>query len=165
MQILVGVAMMLGVVGFAWLLVSRWDRLGEPLQWVLYFPTLALSFLATGMVFTIIQLLRDEEGFLAAMVKSGVMAGVFIGLAFALAPRAPARFGWAVYLCMVGWMLLVLFVLGMKAVGLAGLPLFPRTEDAGWSEVDSLEAGQAVVWLIVGTITFRKQLAEAKAGR
>ncbi len=161
MHMLLGGVVVVAIVVCAYALISNWERFPEVVQWALLLPTLAFGMCAVGIVFLAIRSWQGEEGFWAEISQALVMASTWPALVFALAPRAKARVGWVAYgitMTGVGLVLVLFIVKGLAAAG--AFVLAP--ELAAWDRRDSIELAQTLIWLIVVSASFFRQLPDAQ---
>lgn len=139
--------------------VRPYEHWPEWIRWLLFFPGLVLVPFMFGLILLALSIIRRDEGLLAVLGISAASAWMFFPLLWSLAPRAKRLFMWFFYLAITGYCALAALLGGARALGLAGLlPMLPPPEGDSWSEADTIGVVRSLVWIVVGTIAFRRQL-------
>src|SRR5258708_17875632 len=148
--------------------MERWEKLPEALRWILYLPVVILLPLIIAFILRLVssQLMPGDwrwspiANFLVLVVGAYLAVVVFCPIVFAFAPRGNKIAGWCFYVpLMLSSSISLLLLVGRRLAtwGLLGDALRPP-EGLGWEARYWAKLGQAVVWLVAGTIVFRERL-------
>jgi hypothetical protein len=137
------------------------------LRWILYLPVVILLPLIIAFILRLVssQLMPDWRrspitNFVVFVIGAYLAVVVFFPMVFAFAPRGKKIAGWCFYVPLMLWSAISLVLLVGRRLatwGLLGDALRPP-EGLGWEARYWAKLGQAVVWLVAGTIVFRERL-------
>src|SRR5882724_4133064 len=148
--------------------MERWERLPEALRWILYLPVVVAVPLIIAFILRLAssRLMPDWRWspiaqFLVFVIGAYLAVVVFFPLVFVFAPRGKKIAGWCFYVPLMLWSAISFVLLVVRRLATWGLlrdPLQPPDGVVGWEARYWAKLGQAVVWLVVGTIVFRERL-------
>lgn len=158
---------------------GRWSGLPEWLRWVLFLPLLFGALLVAQLVLPfLLGGAVPEPGWrwarvlwakiLIPIVVASVIAPLSFELVYLLAPRGRRFLLWLAYIPATTWCGLALVILLARRLGswgLLGERMLPYEGQVGWEAANWGELGQSVVWLVVGTASFRSCLQRARRER
>ena len=148
-----------------------WDRLPEVLRWILYLPVVIVLPAVIGLIVHLIlaysvpgwRWFRPIANFWVAVFGAYLMVQATFPIVFLFAPRGRRSRGGVFTCCSCCCARPPSFSSSAVVLGTWGLlgdALRPPDGVVGWEATDWNELGQTIVWLVVGTMVFRKCLEE-----
>lgn len=142
-----------------------WERLPEAVRWILFLPAVfAVVFVANLIQVFGFWLFNRESVFWAMATGAAFSSFIFFPVVFGLAPRGKRVVGWILYVPVMLFCAAALLLLSAKRLGSWGLlgEALRAPPDFEWSMTDTGEIAQSLIWLVLGTVSFRKCLAESR---